>query len=882
MNSKKSFYNLEINKLLVELGLPEEALKSGLAKKEIKKSIEKYGRNVLVEKKKKSKTRVFLEQFQDILVIILIVAAIISLFTGQIESSIVIFIVLLFNAILGTTQIFKAEKSLSSLKKLSSITTTVLRDNKEFQIPSNEVVVGDIILIKSGDIVPADARIIKANFLEVDESSLTGEATPVNKIEDAIAQENIGIASRKNMVFSGTSVNSGDGACVVVNVGMNTEIGKIALLIEETNAIKTPLQKSLDEFSKKLAIVIMIICFAVFVINLYRNMTFFDSLMFAVALAVAAIPEALSSIVIIVLAIGTQKMAIEKAVVKELKAVEGLGCVNVICTDKTGTLTENNMKVESINKINNKEEVINISNKHDLYLLSVCILCNDANMRNINIFDENVKISSTEIALLRFCNNYLNIFDFQEKHKRLDVIPFSSKRKMMYTLNSFNNTNLLLVKGAGEVVLNKSKYIFDGNLNVLHDYKKNEILDEINQMAQKGLRVLGLAYKEYGKDKEKINSNDENNLIFLGLVGLIDPPRKDVRAAIIETMKAGIRPIMITGDHETTAVAIGKKVGITSNNSITGEKIDKLSDDELEKVIENTNIFARVSPENKIRIVSLLQKNNNIVAFIGDGVNDAPALKKSNIGISMGKGGTEVSKDASSIILMDDNYSTIVKAIKNGRNIYDNIQNAIRFLISGNIAGILAVMYTSLLNLPIPFAPVHLLFINLLTDSLPAIAIGMEDSKVDLSKQKPRKPKEFLLSKRVLRRVLVEGALIFASTITAYTIGLNQSPYAARTCAFLTLCTARLFHSFNCRGSESIIKRKIDNKFMLFSFFLGIILVNLVMFVPYLQNMLKVEPLNIEFVKAIFLLAILPTLIIQSFMIIMETIRSFKFKKNKI
>lgn len=882
MNSKKSFYNLEINKLLVELGLPEEALKSGLAKKEIKKSIEKYGRNVLVEKKKKSKTRVFLEQFQDILVIILIVAAIISLFTGQIESSIVIFIVLLFNAILGTTQIFKAEKSLSSLKKLSSITTTVLRDNKEFQIPSNEVVVGDIILIKSGDIVPADARIIKANFLEVDESSLTGEATPVNKIEDAIAQENIGIASRKNMVFSGTSVNSGDGACVVVNVGMNTEIGKIALLIEETNAIKTPLQKSLDEFSKKLAIVIMIICFAVFVINLYRNMTFFDSLMFAVALAVAAIPEALSSIVIIVLAIGTQKMAIEKAVVKELKAVEGLGCVNVICTDKTGTLTENNMKVESINKINNKEEVINISNKHDLYLLSVCILCNDANMSNINIFDENVKISSTEIALLRFCNNYLNIFDFQEKHKRLDVIPFSSKRKMMYTLNSFNNTNLLLVKGAGEVVLNKSKYIFDGNLNVLHDYKKNEILDEINQMAQKGLRVLGLAYKEYGKDKEKINSNDENNLIFLGLVGLIDPPRKDVRAAIIETMKAGIRPIMITGDHETTAVAIGKKVGITSNNSITGEKIDKLSDDELEKVIENTNIFARVSPENKIRIVSLLQKNNNIVAFIGDGVNDAPALKKSNIGISMGKGGTEVSKDASSIILMDDNYSTIVKAIKNGRNIYDNIQNAIRFLISGNIAGILAVMYTSLLNLPIPFAPVHLLFINLLTDSLPAIAIGMEDSKVDLSKQKPRKPKEFLLSKRVLRRVLVEGALIFASTITAYTIGLNQSPYAARTCAFLTLCTARLFHSFNCRGSESIIKRKIDNKFMLFSFFLGIILVNLVMFVPYLQNMLKVEPLNFEFVKAIFLLAILPTLIIQSFMIIMETIRSFKFKKNKI
>lgn len=882
MNSKKSFYNLEINKLLVELGLPEEALKSGLAKKEIKKSIEKYGRNVLVEKKKKSKTRVFLEQFQDILVIILIVAAIISLFTGQIESSIVIFIVLLFNAILGTTQIFKAEKSLSSLKKLSSITTTVLRDNKEFQIPSNEVVVGDIILIKSGDIVPADARIIKANFLEVDESSLTGEATPVNKIEDAIAQENIGIASRKNMVFSGTSVNSGDGACVVVNVGMNTEIGKIALLIEETNAIKTPLQKSLDEFSKKLAIVIMIICLAVFVINLYRNMTFFDSLMFAVALAVAAIPEALSSIVIIVLAIGTQKMAIEKAVVKELKAVEGLGCVNVICTDKTGTLTENNMKVESINKINNKEEVINISNKHDLYLLSVCILCNDANMSNINIFDENVKISSTEIALLRFCNNYLNIFDFQEKHKRLDVIPFSSKRKMMYTLNSFNNTNLLLVKGAGEVVLNKSKYIFDGNLNVLHDYKKNEILDEINQMAQKGLRVLGLAYKEYGKDKEKINSNDENNLIFLGLVGLIDPPRKDVRAAIIETMKAGIRPIMITGDHETTAVAIGKKVGITSNNSITGEKIDKLSDDELEKVIESTNIFARVSPENKIRIVSLLQKNNNIVAFIGDGVNDAPALKKSNIGISMGKGGTEVSKDASSIILMDDNYSTIVKAIKNGRNIYDNIQNAIRFLISGNIAGILAVMYTSLLNLPIPFAPVHLLFINLLTDSLPAIAIGMEDSKVDLSKQKPRKPKEFLLSKRVLRRVLVEGALIFASTITAYTIGLNQSPYAARTCAFLTLCTARLFHSFNCRGSESIIKRKIDNKFMLFSFFLGIILVNLVMFVPYLQNMLKVEPLNIEFVKAIFLLAILPTLIIQSFMIIMETIRSFKFKKNKI
>ena len=840
--------------------------KEGLSTEQVNKSKEENGFNELTEKKKKSVLVVFLEQFKDLLVGILIVAALISMATGDVESTLVIFAVIIMNAILGTVQNVKAEQSLNSLKALSSPNAKVIRNGVKVEIPSREVVPGDIVVLEAGDLVVADGRIIESFSLQVNESALTGESESVNKFEEVIDSEEVALGDQKNMVFSSSLVTYGRALIVVTNTGMTTELGKIATLMEQTKEKKTPLQITLDDFSKKLATIILIICIIVFGLSVYRQTEILDALMFAVALAVAAIPEALSSIVTIVLALGTQKMAKENAIIKNIKSVEGLGCVSIICSDKTGTLTQNKMTTKQIfvdNSLIESEDIKFNDNLVQKDLMRAAILCNDSTS-----VDGKEIGDPTEVALVNLGHVHsLNEQDVRDEFKRLKEIPFDSDRKLMSTLHYIDNKYVMYTKGALDVLLDRTTHIRTSEgVKEITQADKDRILNTNQYLSENGLRVLSFAYKELDSEKE-LSLDDENNYTFLGLISMIDPPRVESAEAVKDCIMAGIKPIMITGDHKITASAIAKQIGILQEGdmAVTGLELDKMSDEELNKKLSHISVYARVSPENKIRIVDAWQNKGKIVAMTGDGVNDAPALKQADIGIAMGITGTEVSKDAASMILTDDNFATIVKSITNGRNVYRNIKNSIKFLLSGNMSGIIAVLYASIMNLSVPFAPVHLLFINLLTDSLPAIAIGMEKSSKDLLKDKPRDSKESILTKDFMIEIAFEGLLIAIFTIIAFHVGLSTgNKEIASTMAFSTLCLARLFHGFNCRGKKSVFSLGVfSNKFSWYAFGTGLIFLNAVLFIPPLQNLFQVASLSSSLVLAIYLLAFFPTLVIQ-------------------
>lgn len=843
----------------------------GLLTKQAEENLAKYGKNALVEGKKKTTFQVFLEQFKDLMVIILIIAAVISAFTGELESTLVIIAVLILNAVLGTVQHIKAEKSLESLKSLSSPSAKVLRNGEKIEIDSKDVVPGDIMLLEAGDMVTADGRILDNFSLQVNESSLTGESTNIDKADVDFDHE-IPLGDRLNMVYSSSLVTYGRANVLVTNTGMDTEIGKIASLMNETKERRTPLQVSLDKFSSKLATAILIICALVLGLQIWRGQPIMDALLFAVALAVAAIPEALSSIVTIVQAMGTQKMAKENAIIKNLAAVESLGSVSVICSDKTGTLTQNKMTVEEIYIGGEvlKPNQLNLDNQLHRYLLYNAVLNNDSSLKDGKSIGD-----PTESALLEMYrqvpgidlgNNQLGLSesDLRGLLTRQQEVPFDSDRKLMSTKHLIHTVPTIFVKGAIDVLLDRCDSIRIGDdVRPIITEDKNKILAQNEHFSENGLRVLTFAYKEKDED---LSPETENGFTFIGLVAEMDPPRKESVEAVARAKKAGIRTVMITGDHKVTAVAIAKKIGIFTEGDIavTGLELDKMSDEELEQKIEKIAVYARVSPENKIRIVNAWQNKDKIVSMTGDGVNDAPALKKADIGVAMGITGTEVSKDAASMILADDNFATIIKAVANGRTVFENIKNAIMYLLSGNLSAIITVLFASIGGFSVPFIAVQLLFINLVTDSLPALAIGMEPGAPDVLDRKPRDPKVGILDRNLVTKITLQGIIISVGVITAFMIGRNTSPAVACTMAFSTLTFARLLHGFNCRSQHSIFKIGFKNNwYSLAAFAVGTLLLALILFVPALHGLFAVTPLTNSQYLWILLLALMPTILIQ-------------------
>lgn len=850
----------------------------GLSTKQAEENLAKYGKNALVEGKKKTAFQVFLEQFKDLMVIILIIAAVISAFTGDLESTLVIIAVLILNAILGTVQHVKAEKSLESLKSLSSPSAKVLRNGEKIEIDSKDVVPGDIMLLEAGDMVTADGRILDNYSLQVNESSLTGESTNIDKADVDFDHE-IPLGDRLNMVYSSSLVTYGRANVLVTGTGMNTEIGKIASLMNETKERRTPLQVSLDKFSSKLATAILIICAIVLGLQIWRGQPIMDALLFAVALAVAAIPEALSSIVTIVQAMGTQKMAKENAIIKNLAAVESLGSVSVICSDKTGTLTQNKMTVEDIYIGGEvlKPDQLDLGNQLHRYLLYDAVLNNDSSLKDGKSIGD-----PTESALLEMYrkvpgidlgNNQLGLSenDLRGLLIRQQEVPFDSDRKLMSTKHLIHTVPTIFVKGAIDVLLDRCDNIRIGDeVRPMTDEDRKKILAQNEHFSENGLRVLTFAYKEKDGD---LSPETEHGFTFIGLVSEMDPPREESIEAVARAKKAGIRTVMITGDHKVTAVAIAKKIGIFSDGDIavTGLELDKMSDEELEQKIEKIAVYARVSPENKIRIVNAWQKKDKIVSMTGDGVNDAPALKKADIGVAMGITGTEVSKDAASMILADDNFATIIKAVANGRTVFENIKNAIMYLLSGNLSAIITVLFASIGGFSVPFIAVQLLFINLVTDSLPALAIGVEPGAPDILDRKPRDPKVGILDKNLVTRVTLQGAIISVGVIAAFMIGRQTSTAVACTMAFSTLTFARLLHGFNCRSQHSIFKIGFKNNwYSLAAFAVGTLLLALILFVPGLHSLFAVTPLTNTQLLWIIGLALMPTIIIQIVKVVQE------------
>lgn len=839
----------------------------GLSENEVIDRREKYGLNVLVTKKPKTLLRIFLSQLNNIMIYILICAALISGFIGEISDAVIIGLVILINAIVGVIQESKAEKALDALKKLSTPKALVKRNGTIKEIPSEEVVPGDVVILDAGRYIPSDLRLIETANLQIEESALTGESVPSDKqAELTIEAENTPLGDQMNMAFMSTLVTYGRGIGIAVATGMDTQIGKIAAMLEESVDEQTPLQKKIEELGKILGFAAISICGLMFLVGVVQDRDLYEMFLIALSLAVAAIPEGLPAIVTIVLAMGVQRLIKEHAIVRKLPAVETLGSVSIICSDKTGTLTQNKMTVTHYFTDNSLGDIasLDLTKESHRFLLENLVLCNDST------YSESTKTGDpTEIALLEAGVKFGILKDsLQINHPRVQEIPFDSDRKLMTTIHSYENQFLVMTKGALDSLLKISTTAYlNGETVTLTEELKNKLMEASNKMSDGALRVLGAAYKSLAAEPLGGNSVEEN-LTFIGLVGMIDPPRLEVKDSIALCKKAGIKTIMITGDHKNTAFAIAKELGISNNieEIISGSELDKLTRDQLNDKIERLSVFARVSPEHKVTIVKALRSKGNIVSMTGDGVNDAPSLKAANIGVAMGNTGTDVAKGAADIVLTDDNFSTIVSAIREGRNIYNNIKKSIIFLLSCNLGEVIALFLAILLGWASPLRPIHILWVNLVTDTLPALSLGVDSGDPTVMDKKPRDPKATLFAEGAGVRLILNGILIGILTLTAFAIGNKVYPDSlmhAQTLAFAVLSISQLFHSLNMRHPDKSIFQLglFTNKYLIYSIILGILLQVIVITVPALASIFKVYPLTLRDWAFVMGLSIMPLVI---------------------
>ena len=896
---KRNWFNKNFKEVEKEL---ETDLEKGLSKEKVEEKQQKYGYNELQQVAKKSIFQRFLEQFKDFSIIVLIIAAIVSGIVGVLQGegitdTIIILIVVIVNAIIGVAQESKAEKSLEALQKLSDHASKVIRNGNMEVVPAKELVPGDIVVLDTGDYIPADLRIIEAVNLKTQESSLTGESVPVEKISEIIEEQEIGIGDRKNMLFSSSLVTYGRGKGIVVETGMTTEVGKIAGMINSTEKQETPLQQKLDKLGKTLGIAALVICAVKFILGILQGKEIISMFMTAVSLAVAAIPEGLVAVSTIVLAIGVQKMVKKNAIVKRLPAVETLGSATVICSDKTGTLTQNKMTVEKIFWNDATREASNISDdeidEELTKLVYANMLCNDTKISS----DGTLTGDPTETALvdMGFKLNFdPSIYDRME---RVEEIPFDSDRKLMTTVNKVGDKYVVYTKGGIDEILKRcNSYEIGGQISEELESYINKIRQENEKMAQNALRVLGCAYKEIDHipTKEEMKTI-ENDLIFIGMVGMIDPPREEAKLAVEKCKTAGIKTVMITGDHKITATAIAKKLGILENDdeAITGLELEQMTDEELEKNVRHYSVYARVSPEHKVRIVKAWQKNGEVVAMTGDGVNDSPALKKADIGCAMGIVGTDVAKEAADVILTDDNFATVVSAVEEGRKIYDNILKVIQFLLSSNIGEVVVLFFATLLTplfskwfgitdingLEI-LLPIHILWINLVTDSLPALALAFDPANSDIMQRKPIKPGKGIFTKGMTWRVVYQGIMIGGLTLAAFMIGLattkepigtltlDQSKIeVGQTMAFVTLALSELVHVFNVRDNKkSIFKTGIFNNMKLIgAIIISAVLMFVILLIPGLREIFSIPVLPKENIIELICLVLAPIVIVEIF-----------------
>ena len=856
--------NLKTN---INIGLPDD---------EAQKRFERYGPNNLKEKKKESIFVKFIKQFNDFMIITLIIAAIISAVVSKLNGeadyidSIIIVAIVIFNAIMGLVQEQKAEKSLEALKKMTAPNAKVRRNGRVQEIDATLVVPGDIVILEAGNYVPADCRLINSYNLKIEESALTGETIPSLKDSSKILKENTAMGDLCNMVFATTIVVNGHGEAIVVETGMNTRVGKIAGMIIEDESPETPIQKKLAEVGKILAIACIIICVLIFVIGIFKKIPIIEMFMTSVGLAVAAIPEGLPAIVTIMLSIGVTKMAKKNSIIRKLPAVETLGSSSVICSDKTGTLTQNKMTVTEIRNCFGRAN----SNERK-FILELGTMCTDTTEERINgklgFVGEATEVAISNAAMEEGVSKSF----LYDEMKRINDIPFDSKRKMMTTIHKYGNGYRIITKGAPDVLLKRCSNCYSGGQIVPIFSKKDDINEQNNQMAEKALRVIAVAYKDVEKLPEM--QDVEKDLIFCGLIGMIDPPREGVKEAVRTCRRAGIKTVMITGDHLQTAKAIAKELGILKRGdlAIDGETLERMSQHELEQNIMDYSVFARVSPEHKVRIVKAFQSTGAVVAMTGDGVNDAPALKNADIGIAMGKGGTDVAKNAADMILLDDNFVTIVEAVKQGRNIYDNIKKAIHFLISTNIGEIVTIFFGLVLGIKSPLLAIQLLWINLVTDSLPAIALGLEKEEENIMSRLPRNPKKNLFADGLWWKIMIEGAMLGMFTLLAFSIGNRlYSVEVGRTMAFLTLGILELVHSFNIKSEESIFKIGVlENKYLVGALVLGVILQVIVVVVSPLAQVFSLVPLTgIQWLYTV-LIAVAPIPIVE----IQKAVNGYKF-----